>query len=94
MLQVGSGKSSLLTALLGELQPLETSLLPLQQPGTGPIAYGPVMNGTVAYCCQVPWVDAGTIRVSKSVFLLGSKTFGSCVSGKGECKVGQDNARV
>ena len=63
LLQVGSGKSSLLAALLGELQPLESSLLPLQQPGTAP--RGPVMKGTVAYCCQVPWVDAGTIRVSQ-----------------------------
>ncbi len=64
--QVGSGKSSLLAALLGELQPLDASLSSLQQPGAAAIDTdtGPVMKGTVAYCCQVPWVDAGTIRVS------------------------------
>ncbi|DBA68013.1 TPA: hypothetical protein ACH3X2_014044 [Trebouxia sp. C0005] len=62
--EVGSGKSSLLAALLGELQPLAASLSSLQQAGSVPIdtGTGPVMKGTVAYCCQVPWVDAGTIR--------------------------------
>jgi len=75
---VGSGKSSLLAALLGELQPLDASLSSLQQAGSVPIetGTGPVMKGTVAYCCQVPWVDAGTIRVS--LCQASNFSFGGC----------------
>ena len=107
--QVGSGKSSLLAALLGELQPLHTSSSPLPEAnnetgqqsndsthrhGTGPVAQGaepavmgtasmmkgtgPVMKGKVAYCSQVPWVDAGTIRVRLSPLLLPATLF-ACV---------------
>ena len=100
VVQVGSGKSSLLAALLGELQPLYNSSSSLPEAssqtgpqsssehGTIPIAKGaeaasagtaamlkgtgPVMKGTVAYCSQVPWVDAGTIRVRSSPWLLPS----------------------
>ena len=52
--QVGSGKSSLLEALLGET-------LPVQAPGKA--AAGPVLRGSVAYCSQVPWVVSGSVRV-------------------------------
>ena len=52
--QVGSGKSSLLEALLGET-------LPVQAPGKA--AAGPVLRGSVAYCSQVPWIVSGSVRV-------------------------------
>lgn len=57
-MQVGSGKSSLLSALLGELQPIP-------QPGYVPgskIDGAPRIRGRVAYCQQVPWIEAGTVR--------------------------------
>ncbi|KAI8617891.1 P-loop containing nucleoside triphosphate hydrolase protein [Chytriomyces sp. MP71] len=44
---VGSGKSSLLTAILGEMQ--KTS---------GTVA----MQGSIAYCTQQPWIQTGTIE--------------------------------
>lgn len=47
--EVGSGKSSILAALLGELQPLDPS-------------HGPLLKGQVAYCSQVPWIMAATLR--------------------------------
>ena len=51
---MGSGKSSLLEALLGET-------LPVQAPGKA--AAGPVLCGSVAYCSQVPWIVSGSVRV-------------------------------
>lgn len=56
--EVGSGKSSLLAALLGELQPIPPAGWQL---GTA-IPGCPVMVGTVAYCQQTPWIVAGTVR--------------------------------
>jgi hypothetical protein len=54
---VGSGKSSLLECLLGEI-------LPVQAPGGKPgAAAGPLLRGRVAYCSQVPWIVSGTVRV-------------------------------
>ena len=44
---VGSGKSSLLMAILGELPTI-----------SGTVAF----NGTVAYVPQIPWVFSGTVR--------------------------------
>ncbi|KAK7582376.1 hypothetical protein V9T40_013821 [Parthenolecanium corni] len=45
--QVGSGKTSLLSVILGEL----------------PISDGKIsISGSVSYYCQVPWIFAGTIR--------------------------------
>ena len=59
-LQVGSGKSSLLAALLGELQPVACAG---HVPGD-PITGAPVVSGRVAYCQQVPWIEAGTVRAN------------------------------
>ena len=65
--QVGSGKSSLLSALLGEVQPLQ----PPEHGAAGAVvSKGPVMRGSVAYCSQVPWVNAGTIRVRLVVLFI------------------------
>ncbi|PRW21108.1 multidrug resistance-associated 1 isoform X3 [Chlorella sorokiniana] len=53
---VGSGKSSVLSVLLGELQPT-------QQQGGGPPARPPVsVLGSVAYCSQVPWIVSGSLK--------------------------------
>ena len=77
---MGSGKSSVLAALLGELQPFQSartaaddvSEVPdsassyghLSRDGEGVELGAPLLVGKVAYCSQVPWVVAGTIRVS------------------------------
>jgi ATP-binding cassette subfamily C (CFTR/MRP) protein 1 len=47
---VGSGKSSLLAALLAEITP------------TGGADTLPLVRGTIAYCAQQPWIIAGTLR--------------------------------
>lgn len=80
--EVGSGKSSLLAALLGELQPLQPQdptaaaatascdhghggdVMPPSKSGSEGAAasLGPVVVGTVAYCAQVPWIVAGSVR--------------------------------
>lgn len=56
--EVGSGKSSLLSALLGELQPVPQAGYCVGEA----IAGAPVMAGRVAYCQQVPWIEAGSVR--------------------------------
>ena len=56
--EVGSGKSSLLAALLGELQPIP----PRGYQAGKAIAGAPVVTGGVAYCAQAPWIQAGTAR--------------------------------
>jgi ATP-binding cassette subfamily C (CFTR/MRP) protein 1 len=48
--QVGSGKSSLLAALLAEITP------------TGGANTLPLVRGSMAYCAQQPWIIAGTLR--------------------------------
>jgi ABC-type multidrug transport system fused ATPase/permease subunit len=50
---VGAGKSSLLHAVLGELQPTSGSV---------------AVRGTVAYCSQMPWILAGTVRSNITFF--------------------------
>jgi ATP-binding cassette subfamily C (CFTR/MRP) protein 10 len=45
--QVGSGKTSLLNSLLGEMRCVHGSIL---------------LNGSVAYVPQVPWLLSGTVR--------------------------------
>ncbi|GAX82138.1 hypothetical protein CEUSTIGMA_g9566.t1 [Chlamydomonas eustigma] len=56
--EVGSGKSSVLAALLGEMLPLH------KEEGTEEMMTdtGPLVRGTVGYCQQVPWIVAGTVR--------------------------------
>ena len=57
-LQVGSGKSSLLEALVGEILPIQAAGNPDAVTGKSP-----VLRGRVAYCSQVPWIVSGTLRV-------------------------------
>ncbi|GBF93736.1 hypothetical protein Rsub_06068 [Raphidocelis subcapitata] len=52
--EVGAGKSSLLAALLGELQPVRAQ--------DGSVKGGPALRGRVAYCAQVPWIVAGSLK--------------------------------
>ena len=49
---VGSGKSSILSAILGELQPL---------PNDSKEGHRVKVHGTVAYSQQIPWIMSGTI---------------------------------
>ncbi|KAJ4899955.1 multidrug resistance-associated protein 11 [Raphanus sativus] len=56
--EVGSGKTSLLNSLLGEMQCVHGSIL---------------LNGSVAYVPQVPWILSGTVREN----ILFEKTFDS-----------------
>ncbi|KAF8107543.1 hypothetical protein N665_0119s0010 [Sinapis alba] len=56
--EVGSGKTSLLSSLLGEMQCVHGSIL---------------LNGSVAYVPQVPWILSGTVREN----ILFGKTFDS-----------------
>ncbi|XP_010533091.1 PREDICTED: ABC transporter C family member 13 isoform X2 [Tarenaya hassleriana] len=56
--EVGSGKTSLLNSLLGEMRRVHGSLL---------------LNGSVAYVPQVPWILSGTVREN----ILFGKTFDS-----------------
>jgi ABC-type multidrug transport system fused ATPase/permease subunit len=55
---VGAGKSALLAANLGELQPLPQAGY---VPGDA-IVGAPVVTGGVALCQQLPWIEAGTVR--------------------------------
>ena len=57
---VGSGKSSLLAALLGELQPVAGSW------ASGDGAPAVAVRGAVAYCAQAPWIEAGTVKVGEA----------------------------
>jgi ATP-binding cassette subfamily C (CFTR/MRP) protein 1 len=52
---VGSGKSSFLSAILGELEPLKDSKVYIPRP----VNAGP---GYVSYCAQTPWVVNDTLR--------------------------------
>lgn len=76
---VGSGKSSILAALLGELQPIRQPAPAGTAPGaaaadgpgvpgpaaaSAPAAAAPIaVRGSVAYCSQVPWIVGGTLKV-------------------------------
>lgn len=52
---VGSGKSSFLGAILGEL-------VPMSPPTAAPAVGNPPDKGGVAYCSQSPWLENGTVR--------------------------------
>ena len=56
--KVGSGKSSFLSAMLGEMSLVD------EQVGTGETAdtRGVTVRGTVAYCAQEPWIQNATLR--------------------------------
>jgi ATP-binding cassette subfamily C (CFTR/MRP) protein 1 len=52
---VGSGKSSFLSAILGEMEPINNSKIYISRPAdTAP--------GFVSYCAQTPWVVNDTLR--------------------------------
>ena len=52
---VGSGKSSLLAAILGEMEPLHDSKIYVPRPKDA-------TSGFVSYCAQTPWVVNDTLR--------------------------------
>lgn len=57
-----AGKSSILAALLGELQPSRA------RGELGPERYAPSpvsVRGSVAYCSQVPWIVSGSLKVGR-----------------------------
>eukprot|EP01024_Parvocaulis_polyphysoides_P029110 TRINITY_DN2625_c0_g2_i1.p2 TRINITY_DN2625_c0_g2~~TRINITY_DN2625_c0_g2_i1.p2 ORF type:complete len:179 (-),score=26.04 TRINITY_DN2625_c0_g2_i1:37-573(-) len=56
--KVGSGKSSLFSALLGEIQPIENNNNESIDPNSLPIVQG----SAIAYCQQVPWIISGTVQ--------------------------------
>ena len=52
---VGSGKSSFLSALLGEMEPINGSKVYIPRPENAP-------TGFISYCTQSPWVVNDTLR--------------------------------
>lgn len=50
--RVGSGKSSLLSAILGEMTKIEGSV---------------TVRGSVAFCNQQPWIMGGTFHLGPSL---------------------------
>jgi ATP-binding cassette subfamily C (CFTR/MRP) protein 1 len=52
---VGSGKSSFLSAILGEMEPLHDSKVYVPRPAG-------VKDGYISYCAQTPWVVNATLR--------------------------------
>jgi len=60
--EVGSGKSSLLAALLGELLPLPMACGLDGGANGADGGRGPLLVGCVAYCSQIPWIASGTVR--------------------------------
>ena len=72
--QVGSGKSSLLEALLGEILPIQSNARSVTSPSNSPI-----LRGRVAYCSQVPWIVSGTLRVRRQMDPLLPYHFQCCM---------------
>lgn len=60
--KVGSGKSSLLQALIGEMNKTAGTVQ---------------MSGSVAYCTQIPWIQNSTIRENITVYDYVSLIFAS-----------------
>jgi ATP-binding cassette subfamily C (CFTR/MRP) protein 1 len=52
---VGTGKSSFLSAILGEMEPLHNSKVHIPRPEG-------VKDGYISYCAQTPWVVNATLR--------------------------------
>ncbi|GKZ00646.1 hypothetical protein MPSEU_001016800 [Mayamaea pseudoterrestris] len=52
---VGSGKSSFLSAILGEMEPINNSKVYISRPADAALGY-------VSYCAQTPWVVNDTLR--------------------------------
>lgn len=68
---VGSGKSSLLAAMLGEMVPLGDSRQQRQQEGSAAASSGFVAAGaSVAYVPQDPWIMQGTLRCAGAAPLV------------------------
>ncbi|KAK2036628.1 ABC transporter [Colletotrichum somersetense] len=73
---VGSGKSSFLSAVLGELIPMSPTAAPANE--------NPLGNGQVAYCAQSPWLENGTVRQNiLSVALYDQKWYDAVISACG-----------
>ncbi|KAI8306537.1 ABC transporter atnG [Colletotrichum sp. SAR11_59] len=74
---VGSGKSSFLRAILGEL-------IPMSPPTAGPAVGNPPDKGGVAYCSQSPWLENGTVRQNVlGVSLYDPKWYNAVISACG-----------
>ncbi|CAK9013622.1 unnamed protein product [Durusdinium trenchii] len=72
--RVGSGKTTFLQTIIGELYPIENSFV--EAPDAS--------SGNVAYCSQVPWIFEGTLReniVTKSA--MHHDRYYSCISAAG-----------
>lgn len=54
---VGSGKSSLLSAILGEMEPINGSTVQMPRPDATKDT-----DGFISYCAQTPWVVNDTLR--------------------------------
>lgn len=73
---VGSGKSSFLSAILGELKSRSSTEATEQAEGTGKCA--------MAYCSQSPWLENGTLRQNiLGVSILERKWYDSVISACG-----------
>ncbi len=55
------GKSSVLSVLLGELQPTRQVGGAPQSQARPPVS----VHGSVAYCSQVPWIVSGSLKVGR-----------------------------
>jgi len=80
---VGAGKSSILSVLLGELQPME-----IENSSSSASSIGVHIHGKVSYCQQIPWIVSGTVKEN---VLFGhpedSERYASCISA---CALGSD----
>ena len=54
---VGSGKSSFISTLLGEM-PLRDTVVPVKQAGEGSVQ----VRGPISYCAQTPWIQNMSLR--------------------------------
>lgn len=59
---VGCGKSSLLSALLGEMESIHDSKVYMPQPTSDGSSTTTLETGRISYCAQTPWVVNDTLR--------------------------------